>query len=78
MLEYTVFRMTWFDVRQRPYERHSKIIRLKLDKNIRTAKCEEKIIKEVFDGGGGIESTLVLYGAGTQVQARFCRQTFEE
>nr|QNH90560.1 maco-A 94/2 86 [Mamestra configurata nucleopolyhedrovirus A]QNH90891.1 maco-A-Ls 80 [Mamestra configurata nucleopolyhedrovirus A] len=63
VIEYTVFRMTWFNVRQEPYEKHLKLTRLKLDKYIRVAKCEEKIIKHVFDGKG---STLVLYGAGSQ------------
>lgn len=61
--EYTEFRLKCLDLMQKPYEDHRKLTRLKFDKYIRTGKTEEKIIKEVFDGGG--EAIKILYGAGS-------------
>ncbi|ABY47744.1 hypothetical protein HaGV_gp053 [Helicoverpa armigera granulovirus] len=78
VVEYTVFRLKWFDVRQKPYETHSKLTRLMFDKYINTAKLQEKIVKEVFDGGG-VEKTLVLYGAGSKFMnaAQFSGRKFK-
>ncbi|AOW41382.1 hypothetical protein D1Q00_gp043 [Trichoplusia ni granulovirus LBIV-12] len=78
VVEYTVFRLKWFNVRQQPYETHLKLTRLRFDKYINTGKVQEKIVKQVFDGGG-MEKTLVLYGAGSHFMntAQFSGRKFK-
>lgn len=75
--EYTEFRLNCLDLMQKPYEEHRKLTRLKFDKYIRNGKTEEKIIKEVFDGGG--DSIKILYGAGSKFMnaAQFSGRKFK-
>lgn len=60
VIAYSSFKLKWLDRMQEPYELHSKLTRHKLDKYIRTAITEERIIRDAFSRG--VER--ILYGAG--------------